>query len=173
MPREDIRRDRTSRLGSPAIDPFPPHPARSEKQRHQACRSSRARRPDGPTTDDTDRKPGEKRSCGRSQTSLYNEVRPHSSLGYLTPAAFAVRLREQEAAACQATGRTAAVWGAYALRPVARTSRKGQEKAETTVVVSTQPWSEKTGQVTSKSDSGPEQTLEGRRACSWSYAEAR
>ena len=45
----------------------------------------------------------------------YNEVRPHSSLGYLTPTAFAARLREQEAAACQATG---------------------QKKAETGVVVS-------------------------------------
>ena len=66
----------------------------------------------------------------------YNEVRPHSSLGYLTPAAFAARLREQEAAACQATGRTAAVCGAYALHPVAPPPRKGQQKAETTVVVS-------------------------------------
>jgi putative transposase len=66
----------------------------------------------------------------------YNEVRPHSSLGYLTPAAFAARLRQQEAAACQATGRTAAVWGASALHPVASPPCKGQEKAETTVVVS-------------------------------------
>ena len=66
----------------------------------------------------------------------YNEVRPHSSLGYLTPAAFAARLREQGAAACQATGRIAAVCGAYALRPVASPSRKGQKTAETGVVVS-------------------------------------
>jgi putative transposase len=58
----------------------------------------------------------------------YNEVRPHSSLSYLTPAAFAARLRKQEVAACQATGRTAAVWGASALRPVAKPSRKGQQK---------------------------------------------
>jgi putative transposase len=66
----------------------------------------------------------------------YNEVRPHSSLGYLTPAAFAARLRKQEAAACQATGRTAAVCGASALRPVAPPSRKGHEKAGNEVVVS-------------------------------------
>ena len=66
----------------------------------------------------------------------YNEVRPHSSLGYLTPAAFAARLSEQEAAVCQATGRTAAVCGAFALHPVASPSRKGQKKAETEVVVS-------------------------------------
>jgi putative transposase len=66
----------------------------------------------------------------------YNEMRPHSSLGYLTPAAFAARLREPEAATCQATGRTAAVCGASALHPVASPSRKGQTKAETGVVVS-------------------------------------
>ncbi len=66
----------------------------------------------------------------------YNEVRPHSSLGYLTPAAFAAQLRGPDAAACQATGRIAAVCGAYALRPVASPSRKGQKTAETGVVVS-------------------------------------
>ena len=66
----------------------------------------------------------------------FNEVRPHSSLGYLTPAAFAARIREQDAAACPATGRTAAVNGAYALRPVAKPSRKGQGQAENGVVVS-------------------------------------
>ena len=60
----------------------------------------------------------------------YNEVRPHSSLGYLTTAAFAARFREQESAACQARGRTAAVGGAYAFHPVASPSRKGQTKAE-------------------------------------------
>jgi putative transposase len=42
----------------------------------------------------------------------YNEVRPHSSLGYLTPAEFAARLRSQDAAPAQATGRSAAVCGA-------------------------------------------------------------
>lgn len=66
----------------------------------------------------------------------FNEVRPHSSLGYLTPAAFAARLREQDAAACPATGRIAAVCGAYALRPVAQPFRKGQGQAENGVVVS-------------------------------------
>lgn len=66
----------------------------------------------------------------------YNEVRPHSSLGYLTPAAFAAMVREQNAAPAQATGRTAAVYGASALRPVASPSRKGQTKAATGVAVS-------------------------------------
>jgi putative transposase len=44
----------------------------------------------------------------------YNEVRPHSSLGYLTPAEFAARLGSQDAAPARATGRSAAVCGASA-----------------------------------------------------------
>ena len=66
----------------------------------------------------------------------FNEVRPHSSLGYLTPAEFAAKIQEQDAASEQATGRTAAVCGASALRPVASPSRKGHAKAETKVVAS-------------------------------------
>jgi putative transposase len=54
----------------------------------------------------------------------YNEVRPHSSLGYLTPAAFAVRLATS--ASCDATARDAAVHGASAPRPVALPPRLGQ-----------------------------------------------
>ena len=61
----------------------------------------------------------------------YNEVRPHSSLGYLTPAEFVAKIEEQDAASRPATGRTAAVCGASALRPVASPSRKGQAKEET------------------------------------------
>ena len=57
----------------------------------------------------------------------FNEVRPHSSLGYLTPAEFVARI-EQDAASRPATGRIAAVCGASALRPVASPSRKGQGK---------------------------------------------
>ena len=66
----------------------------------------------------------------------FNEVRPHSSLGYLTPAEFVAKIREQDAASEQATGRTAAVCGASALRPVASPSREGHVKAETKVVAS-------------------------------------
>jgi putative transposase len=66
----------------------------------------------------------------------YNEVRPHSSLGYLTPAEFAVGLKEQDARSEQATGRTAAVFGASALRPVASLSREGHLKQEVRVAVS-------------------------------------
>jgi putative transposase len=56
----------------------------------------------------------------------YNEVRPHSSLDYLTPAAFARRLAT--AAPRDATGRGAAVSGACAPRPVASPSRLGQPR---------------------------------------------
>ena len=59
----------------------------------------------------------------------FNKVRPHSSLGYLTPAAFAAKIDTQDAADAQATGRIAAVHGASAPRPVAQPSRKGQTKA--------------------------------------------
>jgi putative transposase len=62
----------------------------------------------------------------------YNEVRPHSSLGYQTPAEFAARVKEQDAASRQATGRIAAVCGASALRPVAQPPRKRHEVKEGT-----------------------------------------
>jgi len=62
----------------------------------------------------------------------YNEVRPHSSLGYLTPAAFVAQLAN--AAPRDATGRDAAVSGACASWPVASLPRLGQlQQAEAVV----------------------------------------
>jgi putative transposase len=66
----------------------------------------------------------------------YNTVRPHSSLGYLTPAAFAAKLQHQAAMSATATGRDAAVHGASAPRPVAPPSRKGHPKPGAEVPVS-------------------------------------
>lgn len=66
----------------------------------------------------------------------FNTVRPHSSLGYLTPAAFGAMVETQDATNAHATGRIAAVHGASAPRPVAQPSRKGQPKAAIGVVVS-------------------------------------
>jgi putative transposase len=66
----------------------------------------------------------------------FNEVRPHSSLGYQTPAAFAAAIREQDAATVPATGRVAAIRGVFAPRPVAPQSRKGQSKAATRGIIS-------------------------------------
>ena len=60
----------------------------------------------------------------------YNEVRPHSSLGYLTPAAFAAQLTSTVAAPANATGRSAVVLEGLAPRRVAKPLRQGQiEKA--------------------------------------------
>ena len=63
----------------------------------------------------------------------YNTMRPHSSLGYLTPEEFAASWRaaysEQQAldpTPRPATGRAAAVNGAFASRPVAGTPTAGQ-----------------------------------------------
>ena len=62
----------------------------------------------------------------------YNEVRPHSSLGYLTPNEFAAR--HANAAPRHATGRDAAVHGASASRPVAQPPRERQmQQAERAV----------------------------------------
>jgi putative transposase len=64
----------------------------------------------------------------------FNEVRPHSSLGYLTPAAFAARLRTEDTAPADVTGRGAAVSGASAPRPVTSPSRKGHTSQENEAV---------------------------------------
>src|SRR5690349_836818 len=53
----------------------------------------------------------------------FNAVRPHSSLGYLTPNEFAAR--QTNPAPRQATGRGAAVFGASAPRPVAPSAHIG------------------------------------------------
>ena len=63
----------------------------------------------------------------------FNEVRPHSSLGYLTPNEFVAR--GARPAPCHATGRGAAVCGASAPRPVAQPSPRGQMQ-QTGVAVS-------------------------------------
>jgi putative transposase len=65
----------------------------------------------------------------------FNEVRPHSSLGYLTPAEFAASIRDQDAAYQPATGRNAAVCGASAPRPVVSPPHKGQSQVAANGVV--------------------------------------
>ena len=64
----------------------------------------------------------------------YNEVRPHMSLGYLTPNEFVAR--QANPASRQATGRAAAVYGAFAPRPVAQPPCKGQSEPERVAVSS-------------------------------------
>jgi putative transposase len=58
----------------------------------------------------------------------YNEVRPHSSLGYLTPAAFAAKIRN--AAPADVTERTAAAHGAFALHPVTSEDKPEATRAD-------------------------------------------
>ena len=67
----------------------------------------------------------------------YNEVRPHSSLGYLTPAEFAANLQQNNAAPASATGRDATRHGGSAPRPVATPSFKGQSRQQERPAVST------------------------------------
>ena len=67
----------------------------------------------------------------------YNEVRPHSSLGYLTPNEFVAKLEEKASASSKATGRDAAVYGASAPRPVASPPRTGHARRGARAAVST------------------------------------
>ena len=64
----------------------------------------------------------------------YNEVRPHSSLGYLTPTAFAEKL-EQQRLVPQRAGALRDMEG-FAPRPVAAPSLKGQSKSKETPALS-------------------------------------
>ena len=60
----------------------------------------------------------------------FNEVRPHSSLGYMTPTEFVASIATKPASV-HATERTAALRGASALHSVAPSPRQGQtQKAE-------------------------------------------
>src|ERR1700740_2847611 len=71
---------RTSMLELPANVLLAAHPACSERRHPQSCRRPYERKLGDQTKDDADKEPPEERSCGRSQTLLYNEVRTHLSL---------------------------------------------------------------------------------------------
>ena len=121
---------RTSRLGARASVPRQPRSACSGKQHHRPCRPSHECKPEGQTTDAIDTRPHESQSRGRYQALLYNQVRPHSSLGYLTPAEFVAKHKANDAAPVSATGRDAAVCGGSAPRPVASPSHEGHSEAQ-------------------------------------------
>ena len=72
-------------LAPQATDLLAIHPPYSEKQRSQPCRLPHERKLGDQTKDDADKEPREERSCGRSQTSLYNRTRRHSAIGYISP----------------------------------------------------------------------------------------
>jgi hypothetical protein len=60
-------------------------PACSERRHHQLCPRSHERKLGGQTKDDADKEPREERSCGRSQTLLYNAARTHLSVNKDAP----------------------------------------------------------------------------------------
>jgi len=119
--------------GLQATDLLATLPACSGRRHSQLCRLSHECKLGDQTRDDADKEPREERSCGRSQTSLYNAERPHSSLGYLTPNEYVANWlatrspnHPPDASFRTATGRTAAVCGASAPRPVAEVPVDGQ-----------------------------------------------
>jgi hypothetical protein len=71
---------RTSRPGLQATDLLATLPACSGRKHNQLCRLSHECKLGDQTKDDADKEPREERSCGRSQTSLYNETRTHLAL---------------------------------------------------------------------------------------------
>src|SRR3954454_21687143 len=84
-PPQGMPSGRTSMLGPPANDVLAIHPACSGRRHRQPCRRPHERKLDNQTKDDIDKELREERSCGRSKTSLYNEVRPHSAIGNKAP----------------------------------------------------------------------------------------
>src|SRR5215475_3074923 len=71
---------RTSMPGLQATDLLATLPACSGRRHNQLCRLSHECKLGDQTKDDADKEPREERSCGRSQTSLYNETRTHLAL---------------------------------------------------------------------------------------------
>src|SRR3954447_2128860 len=84
-PSQGMLSGRTSMLEPPANDLLAIHPACSGRRHRQPCRRPHERELGNQTKDDIDKEPREERSCGRSQTSLYNSRRPHSTLDGGTP----------------------------------------------------------------------------------------
>src|SRR3984893_18512232 len=72
---------RTSRPGLQATDLIATLLACSGRRHNQLCRLSHECKLGDQTKDDADKELREERSCGRSQTSLYNETRTHLAQG--------------------------------------------------------------------------------------------
>ncbi|RWM43777.1 MAG: hypothetical protein EOR79_36370 [Mesorhizobium sp.] len=89
----------------------------SGKPPGQPSRSPHEREHSAPPRDAMDKEARVPRSRGRSLVVLYNTARPHSSLGYQTPSAFAGTLAS--------TGSDAALNEGFASPPVAQTAPYG------------------------------------------------
>jgi len=88
--RQRMPSGRTSMLELPANVLLATHPACSERRHRQPSRRSHERKLGDQTKDDADKEPREERSCGRSQTLLYNGARTHLSLEKDAPVSRAV-----------------------------------------------------------------------------------
>src|SRR6476659_2385884 len=75
----------TSMPGLQATDLLATLPACSGRRHSQLCRLSHECKLGDQTRDDADKEPREERSCGRSQTSLYNATRTHLSVNKDAP----------------------------------------------------------------------------------------
>src|ERR1700741_4089978 len=83
----------SSRTSWPALqapDLLATLPACSGKRQNNPCRRHHECKLGDQTKDDADKEPREERSCGRSQTSLYNGTRTHLSLEKDAPVSRAV-----------------------------------------------------------------------------------
>ena len=126
----DMPRDQTSRPAIPASALLPRHPGNSAKRRRLLSRSPHGRRQRIQPRDAKDREPRALppcRYCGRYRAALYNEQRPHSKLGWMTPGAYASALSGEN-------GRDAALrWGS-APRPLAIQETEGSNQPRTRVI---------------------------------------
>ena len=113
----------------------------TENNSRPPSRSPRERQPKDQTTDAIGTAVPETQFRGCSQASLYNTKRPHSSIGYRTPAAYANHLT--------ATGHRAALHEGSARCPVAHTAPKGVSTAEAPIAT----WMKLQWQVTISADS--------------------
>src|ERR1700730_19456988 len=82
---QDMPSDRTSRPALQAPDLLATLPACSGRRQNHPCRRHHECKLGDQTKDDADKEPREERSCGRSQTSLYNAARTHLSVNKDAP----------------------------------------------------------------------------------------
>jgi len=125
----DRPRDQTSTPAIPASAPSLRHPGNSAERRRLLYRSPHGRGQRIQPRDAKDREPRALlpcRSCGRYRSALYNEERPHSKLGWMTPRAYASTLSGE-------TGRDDALRCGSAPRPLAAHDTEGSNQPRTLV----------------------------------------
>jgi hypothetical protein len=115
--------DQTSRQEPPSNDQSRSRSGCSETFPGQPSQQPRECRPDGPPMDAKDKEASAPPSCGSSVIELYNTERPHSRLGWQTPAAFAQTFAPQR-------GLTLRNPQGSAPAPVAQPAQTGKTKTQ-------------------------------------------